>query len=236
MYGRKVAAILLKRVTSDASATFRFFAPPFVTVEPTAKKSLMLICELRRRKIVPRLDKMDVQVFQQTRSEQISKAMSSYENARQGYQQTLNAALAEQDPAQRQVLLQSVATQNQQLQSIIEVIQGQLTTGNQTLQDYASSTGESLEQQLQTYKNQLNALQSHGDRIQKLQELLAQSNTQVTKAESYYFGYLIAVLVLIVLLLGFFLFSKKGDADMGSSIRSPASGISLPGTFQFTPA
>lgn len=178
---------------------------------------------------------MDVQVFQQTRSEQIAKAMASYENARQGYQQTLTAALSEQDPAQRQVLLQSVATQNQQLQSIVEVIQGQLAVGDQTIQDYASSTGQSLEEQLQTYKQQLDALQSHGDRIQKLQDLVSQTSAEVTKAESYYFGYLIAILVLIVLLLGFFLFSKTGDADLGSAVPAPAGGISVPGTFQFTP-
>jgi hypothetical protein len=178
---------------------------------------------------------MDVQVFQQTRSEQIAKAMASYENARQGYQQTLNAALAEQDPAQRQVLLQSGATQNQQLQSIIEVIQGQLAVGNQTLQDYSSSTGQSLEEQLQTYKQQLDALQSHGDRVRKLQDLLAQTSADVTKSESYYFGYLIAILVLIVLLLGFFLFSKRGDSDLGSAVSAPGGGISVPGTFQFTP-
>lgn len=178
---------------------------------------------------------MDVQVFQQTRSEQIAKAMSSYENARQAYQQTLTAALSEQDPAQRQTLLQSVATQNQQLQGIIEVIQGQLAVGNQTLQDYSSSTGQSLEEQLITYKHQLDALQTHGDRVQKLQDLLAQSTAQVTKAEQYYFGYLIAILVLIVLLLGFFLVSRSGDADFGSAVPGPAGGISLPGTFQFTP-
>lgn len=178
---------------------------------------------------------MDVQVFQQTRSEQIAKAMASYENARQGYQQTLNAALSEQDPSQRQTLLQSVATQNQQLQSIVEVIQGQLAVGDQTLQDYASSTGQSLEEQLQTYKQQLDALQSHGDRIQKLQDLVSQTGAAVTKAESYYFGYLVAILVLIVLLLGFFLFSKKGDSDFGSAVPGPSGGISVPGTFQFTP-
>lgn len=178
---------------------------------------------------------MDVKVFQETRSEQIARAMSSYENARQGYQQTLNAALAEPDPAQRQQLLASVATQNQQLQNIVQVISGQLSAGEQELQDYASATGQSLDEQLKTYRHQLETLQKHGDRNQQLQELLAQSTADVTKSETYYFGYLVAILVLIVLLLGFFLFSKKGDADLGSAVPTPAGGISVPGTFQFTP-
>ncbi len=174
-------------------------------------------------------------MFQETRSEQIARAMTSYENARQGYQQTLNAALAEPDPAQRQQLLSSVATQNQQLQNIVQVISGQLNTGEQELQDYASATGQSLDEQLKTYRHQLETLQKHGDQTQKLQELLAQSTAEVTKAETYYFGYLVAILVLIVLLLGFFLFSKKGDSDLGSALPTPAGGISVPGTFQFTP-
>lgn len=179
---------------------------------------------------------MDVQVFQETRSEEIARAMTSYENARQGYQQTLNAALAEPDPVQRAQLLGNVATQNQQLQNIIQVISGQLNAGEQELQDYTSATGQSLDEQLKTYRHQLDTLQKHGDRNQQLQELLAQSTTDVTKAETYYYGYLVAILVLIVLLLGFFLVSKKGDADLGSALPgSPAGGISVPGTFQFTP-
>ena len=85
------------------------------------------------------------------------------------------------------------------------------------------------------FHHQLETLQKHGDQTQKLQELLAQSTAEVTKAETYYFGYLVAILVLIVLLLGFFLFSKKGDSDLGSALPTPAGGISVPGTFQFTP-
>lgn len=177
---------------------------------------------------------MDVQVFQETRSEQIAGAMASYTNARQGYLQSLNAALSEPDPATRQTLLQSVAAQNQQLQSIVEVIQGQLSAGTQELQQ-GTATGQTLDQQLQDYKHQLSALQSSGDRVQKLQELLSQSTAAVSKAESYYFGYLIAILILILLLLVFFVMSKSGDADLGSSVPGPSGGISVPGTFQFTP-
>lgn len=177
---------------------------------------------------------MDVSSYEQTHSEQLAKAMSQYENARQAYMQSLNAALDEQDPAQRATLLQGVVQQNQQLMTIIQSIVSYIDTGSQELKTSAADTGKTLKQQLETYKHQLDSIQRHGDQIQKLRELLSQATSATKTAESYYFGYLIAILVLVALILVMFLFSKKGDADMGSSLPAPGS-VNIPGTLSFAP-
>jgi hypothetical protein len=176
---------------------------------------------------------MDVSSYEQTHSEQLSKAMSQYENARQAYMQSLNAALDEQDPSQRASLLQGVVQQNQQLITIVQSIVSYIDSGSQELKDSAATTGKTLRDQLETYKKQSEAIQRHGDQIQKLRELLSQATAATKTAETYYFGYLIAILVLIALILVLFLFSKKGDSDMGSSL--PAGSINVPGTFSFSP-
>lgn len=219
-------------VTSDESAERRFFKMPFVVLVPMGRKSSIILIVIGRERLSD-LKIMDVSSYEQTHSEQLSKAMSQYENARQAYMQSLNAALDEQDPSQRASLLQGVVQQNQQLITIVQSIVSYIDSGSQELKDSAATTGKTLRDQLETYKKQSEAIQRHGDQIQKLRELLSQATEATKTAETYYFGYLIAILVLIALILVLFLFSKKGDADMGSSL--PAGSISVPGTFSFSP-
>lgn len=180
---------------------------------------------------------MDAEVFYQTRSEQIAKAMTSYENARTAYQQSLSAALAEDDPDKRQVLLQNVTQQNQNLTTIVQGILTALETAQQDAGVPTDATSQDLANQLESYKQQLDTIHRHGDHIQKLRELLNQATSSANAAQSYYFGYLIAILVLLVAILVMFLFSGRGDADMGSSLPSgpaPMGGIQVPGTLSFS--
>jgi hypothetical protein len=181
---------------------------------------------------------MDAEVFYETRSEQIAKAMTSYENARQSYQQSLSAALAEDDPDKRQTLLQNVAQQNQSLSTIIQGILSALQSGEQDAGVPTGATSEDLSRQLEAYQRQLDTIQKYGDHIQKLRELLSEATTSANTAQAYYFGYLIAILVLLVAILIMFLFSSSsGSSDMGSALPAgpaPMGGIQVPGTLSFT--
>ena len=168
---------------------------------------------------------MDADVFARTRDEQISRAMTSYQNARQGYQQSLEAALDEQDAGKRAALLQSVVQQNQQT-TIVEGILQSLKTTEDPL------TSEKLESQLEVYRKQLGAISKSGDHMDKLKNLLNQATQSATVAQGYYVGYLFAILLLVLIVLMFLFYSSPGGGGGGPPA---ASSISIPGRFSFTP-
>jgi hypothetical protein len=169
---------------------------------------------------------MDADVFARTRDEQISRAMTSYQNARQGYQQSLEAALDEQDAGKRAALLQSVVQQNQQLTTIVQGILQSLKTTEDPV------TSEKLESQLEVYRKQLGAIGRSGDHIDKLKNLLNQATQSATVAQGYYVGYLFAILLLVLIVLMFLFYSSPGRGGEGPPA---ASSISIPGRFSFTP-
>ena len=170
---------------------------------------------------------MDADVFARTRDEQISRAMTSYQNARQGYQQSLEAALDEQDAGKRAALLQSVVQQNQQLTTIVQGILQSLKTTEDPL------TSEKLESQLEVYRKQLGAISKSGDHMDKLRDLLNQATQSATVAQGYYVGYLFAILLLVLIVLMFLFYSSPGGGGGGGP--PVASSISIPGRFSFTP-
>lgn len=164
---------------------------------------------------------MDVSVFQKTRETQLASALSQYQNARNAYQQLLNSAAIEQDPATRTTMVQQLIQQNQQLSTIVSGILTAIQSGQEESEKLGplGSTEQTLQNQLEEYRKHMDELGNARNDISKLQNLLQQTRESLGRAEGYYFGYLIAILILLVVILILFLFGgKKVAEDMGSAL------------------
>jgi predicted PurR-regulated permease PerM len=164
---------------------------------------------------------MDTAVFQKTRETQLASAMSQYENAHNAYQQLLRSAAAEQDPTTRSTMIQQLQQQNQRLSTVVSGILTAIQQGQQESQQIGplGSTEQKLQQQLETYRKEMDDLNNARNDIQKLRNLLQETQQSATRAEQYYFGYLIAILILLVVILVMFLFGGgKAAEDMGSAL------------------
>lgn len=171
-------------------------------------------------------------MFQKTRETQLASAMSQYQNARNAYEQLLNSAATEQDPATRTTMVQQLQQQNQQLSTIVSGILTAIQTGEQQSEQLGplGTTEQTLQQHLDTYRQQMSELSKARNDSSKLRNLLEQTNQAASRAEGYYFGYLIAILVLLVLILVMFMFGgKKAAEDLGSALPAQPL-IQLPAT------
>lgn len=164
---------------------------------------------------------MDVSAFQKTREAQLTQAMSQYENAHNAYQQLLKSASAEQDPTTRSTMIQQLIEQNQKLSTIVSGILTAIQSGQQEEQKLGplGSTEQKLQNQLESYRKQMDELSHARNDTNKLRNLLQQTEQSATRAEGYYFGYLIAILILLVVILVMFMFGgKKATEDLGSAL------------------
>lgn len=162
-------------------------------------------------------------MFQKTRETQLASAMSQYQNARTAYEQLLNSAASEQDPTTRATMVQQLQQQNQQLSTVVSGILTAIQAGQEQSQQLGpiGSTEQTLQQHLETYHKQMDELSKARNDASKLRSLLDQTQQAASRAEGYYFGYLIAILVLLVAILVMFMFGgKKAAEDLGSALPS----------------
>lgn len=175
---------------------------------------------------------MDVSAFQKTREAQLTQAMSQYENAHNAYQQLLKSASVEQDPTTRSTMVQQLMQQNQQLSTVVNGILTAIQSGQQQEQQLGplGSTEQKLQTQLEEYRKQMDELSNARNDLNKLRNLLQQTEQSAGRAEGYYFGYLIAILILLVAILAMFMFGgKKAAEDLGSALPAQPM-IQLPAT------
>ena len=171
---------------------------------------------------------MDVRVASESHSQEVQQALQSYENARFGYLRNLRLALEETDSAKRAVLMQSVTQQNQNLINAAETI---IRITGDSKNGTSAATVEDLKKQLVAYRKQLESINQNSGRVLQLQELMNQTKSSSTLAETYYFGYLIAILIFILLIILLFLVSSLngGDGgDVGSALPSGPVPFSIP--------
>lgn len=168
---------------------------------------------------------MDIRAFEQTRSEQLSKALQAYEFAYQSYYDTLQRASQERDVAKRTAMIQTIREQNIQL---VMIVRGIVQHMEKDEKNKKTSTYKDLQDDLNRYKKDVETLNNKKSDIQQLKEILNQTKASEAVAESYYFGYLIAILCLLLLVLVLFLIGGASNKDVGSALPEGPAPFNIP--------
>lgn len=146
----------------------------------------------------------------------IDQALSSYTNIRSQYYRLIDAAIQEQDPATRTQLMSTIEATNQQLSTIVASIQQMYNSGQRALSIDQPNT---IQQDIEKYKEQLSDLRSQKDEVTKLKMLYASMNPSVA-TQSYYF-YIVSILVMLIIILLLFTFSSLSKSVMPTTITTP---------------
>ena len=165
---------------------------------------------------------MDAGVFQQTRNVELATAMRQYKETKDGYERLVRRALMDPDPASKAQYTQGILAENQRLTNIVQQLiqmyqDGQAEVGGNTIQE--------LEDDVQKYRKHFLEMQATNDANLKFQKMLSSAQSSTTAAKTYYIGYIVAVLVLVIgLLMSFFFIGQAPSlADtVVSAIETPA--------------
>jgi hypothetical protein len=165
---------------------------------------------------------MDAGVYQQTRSVELATAMRQYKETKDGYERLVRRALLDPDPASKAQYTQGILAENQRLTSIVQQLiqmyqDGQAEIGGDTIKD--------LEEDIQKYRKHFLEMQATYDTNLKFQKMLSTAQSGATSAKTYYIGYIVSVLILVIgLLMSFFFIGQAPSiADtVVAAIETPA--------------
>jgi hypothetical protein len=148
---------------------------------------------------------MSANLFQESRMTDLDNATKEYADAKQNYQRLVRLAVEEQDPAKRQDMLAAIRTENARLVHVVE----SLVAGWSEYNTNGENQGkiDDLETQLARFNKDLESVQEKQDTIYQLQSVLSTLMSEHDSKRNSYYGYIIAVLVLLIAVFIFFVYS-----------------------------
>lgn len=167
---------------------------------------------------------MNANLFEQTRATQLNQALRDYNNAKQNYQRMLRQALAETDSARRQEALQSVEAENRRLVTVVEGLVQAIQEGESQQYDHI----DDLNSQIEQYKEDLEYMRGKSDKIIQLRELLASLTNESSNDRKQYYGYIVGILVLLIVVFVFFVYSYA--ASVINTVTETVSSVTAPVT------
>lgn len=172
---------------------------------------------------------MSANLYEQTRKADLQRALSEYRDAKDNYQRLVRIALDEKDPARRSEEMQAITQENARLQRVVEGLMAAYSEGKLADDPDAQNIVIDLEQELENFKKRLGDVQQNKDTVVQLQTVLSTLNSDTEKERSIYYGYIIAILVLLVTVFVLFVLSywRSVSADL-SAIAATPSMLSLP--------
>jgi len=174
---------------------------------------------------------MDAGVYQQTRNVELATAMRQYKETKDGYERLVRRALLDPDPASKAQYIQGILAENQRLTNIVQQLIQMYQDGQAEIG--GGNTIQELEEDINRYRKHFIEMQAMYDTNLKFQKLLSTAQTSTTTAKTYYIGYIVSVLVLVIgLLMSFFFIGQAPSlADtVVSAIETPAPDVTSEAT------
>lgn len=162
---------------------------------------------------------MEVKEFRDSRKQKLSDFQSQYTTLKTEYSRLLLAAIQEQDSAKQQDLVQKILSLNAEMSSQLRDILGELNKGSGA---FDPKTLTQLTEELIEYQKQYSEIEKGKDRVATLKLIQVSTKERLTNAQSMYYFYLFALVVLCFLIV--FLMIRAGTiATIGSALSSVTS-------------
>lgn len=149
---------------------------------------------------------MDTEVYNNTGSSELARAMNEYKRVQEGYQRMVKLALDAPSTA-RQEYIQTIIRENQRLIDIVNRLLAMWTQNKARLTEFGSDTIYKIRKDLEKFKKQLEELKNARDELTQLQALSSSLNSERTQNRSTFIGYIIACLVLLLLVFVMFVYT-----------------------------
>jgi hypothetical protein len=173
-------------------------------------------------------DNMSSDLFEEERLSDLRRATQTYQDAKQNYQRLVRQALNEKDSSKRTDLLNAISTENGRLMGVVQQLMTAWSQGALQETNEAKRHVIDLEKELQKFKDSIQLLQDKQDSVVQLQNVLTSLTGEVDTNKTYYYGYIVAVLIMLVVVFMLFLFSYvKTAASAVSEIVTPATPMLL---------
>jgi len=147
---------------------------------------------------------MSADLFEQTRRTDLERATKEYAAAKENYQRLVRLALQERDPVKREEQIKAIQAENARL---VRVVEGLIAIHNEGSDEKDYEKAQDLDQEIAEFQHDLELLQTKQDTITQLRGVLSTLTAENDSAKSTYYGYIIAVLVLLVVVFLFFVYS-----------------------------
>jgi hypothetical protein len=150
---------------------------------------------------------MNANLFEQNRAAQLNQAMVDYKNAKQNYQRLVRQAVSEQDTTKRGEALRALEAENKRLVTIVEGLVQALSEGDLQNTGYSQNTVDDLNAEIANYKEEIEYMRGKNDKVIQLRELLASLSQESSSDRKQYYGYIVGILVLLIVVFVFFVYS-----------------------------
>lgn len=167
---------------------------------------------------------MSANLFEETRMADLDRATREYKSAKDNYERLVRLAIQEQDAAKRDELLGTIRAENDRLVRVVQTLTA--AWAEYADSDIAQQKQVDLEQEVQSFRRDLETLEKKRDRVSQLQSVLTSLTTENDKTRTTYYGYIVAVLVLLVLVFVLFVYSYA--SSVVSAVTTVAESIPVP--------
>jgi len=150
---------------------------------------------------------MNASLFEQTRMAELQQATRDYADAKQNYQRLVRSALQEPDSAKRVEDMKAIEAENARLITIVKVLMTAWSEGDLEQNELAKQKVIDLENELASFEEQTSKLAGKRDMIDQLKTVLSTLMNENASTKKTYYGYIVAILVLLIIVFIFFVYS-----------------------------
>ena len=141
----------------------------------------------------------------QTEFIDLERATREYRHARENYHKLVRIALEETNLKKQEESLKAMRNENKRL---VQIVENLVQAWSELKQDERSHTEvDTLKEDIKEFKKEMAKLQKGRDTLVQLQSVLNTLMSENAGARTTYYGYIIAVLILLVLVFVFFVSS-----------------------------
>lgn len=163
---------------------------------------------------------MEIKEFQNSRNSRLAEFQKEYNFLKTQYSTTLLSAIQESDPASQQKLISNILQINTELS---DQIKGILTDLNQGSGSFNPKTLDDLTQDLIEYQRQYQEIQNNKDKVKTL-KLIYGSNKEKLKETTFMYNIYLAVLIILILLVVYFVLKTSFVSDAIETISTQVAG------------
>jgi hypothetical protein len=157
---------------------------------------------------------MDVQRFRDSREKELSDFKKQYSFLKTEYSSVLSSAIAENDPARQQELIQQVSTLNSSMASELRDIIAKL---NQGQQGFDPKELNDLTKELVQYQKDYEDIEKSKDKVNTLKRI-KETNADLLKKQTTWYAIYIGLFVILLLCVVYFVFKTEWARRMVSTL------------------
>jgi hypothetical protein len=164
---------------------------------------------------------MSANLFEKTRKVDLDKATAAYQDAKGNYQRLVRQAIAEPDATKRQDILNAIQSENARLTTVVN---GLASEWKQYNTENEEDSPIDLDEEVSKFKEDLEMLRHNRDEVSKLNILYNTLTQGNATSKTTYYGYIVAVLILLVVVFVLFIISYM-STGISSGISSAVEAI-----------